>query len=200
MSRGRAALGFSVHTGWATMVAVSSGPDGSTVVLDRQRLVLMGNDRQRPRFVYHAAQKLDAKAAERLVRESVQESQANAKASLQQAVADIETKRYTVVAGSIIVGSRPAPESLESILRSHSLIHAAEGELFRSAIRSAGKALRIPVIEVRSKELAARAAAILGIPAEEVDDHLAAIGRAAGRPWAKDHKDACLAASIALRE
>jgi len=199
MARGRAALGFSVHTGWAAMVAVSSGPDGSTVILDRQRLVLMGNDPHRPRFVYHAAQKLDPGAAERLVRESVQESAAKAKAALEQAVAEIETKRYRVVAGSIIVGSQSPPRSLDSILKSHSLIHAAEGELFRSAIRSASKALRIPITEVRSRELAARAAAILGIPAAEIDDHLAAVGRAAGHPWAKDHKDACLAASIALR-
>jgi hypothetical protein len=182
------------------MVAVSAGPAGSTVILDRRRLTLMGNDPERPRFVYHAAQKLGRGAAEQLVRESVQESLANAKDALERAVAEIEAQRYSVVAGSIIVGSRPPPQSLESILKSHSLIHAAEGELFRSAIRSAGKALRIPVTEVKSKELPARAAAILGIAASDVDGYLATIGRAAGRPWAKDHKDACLAASIALRE
>jgi hypothetical protein len=182
------------------MVAVCSGPAGSTVILDRRRLEMMGNDPERPRFVYHAAQKLGPGAAERLVRESVKESLANAKAALERAVAEIETRSYSVVAGSIIVGSRPPPESLDSILKSHSLIHAAEGELFRSAIRSASKALRIPVTEVSSKELPARAAASLGIPASDVDGYLATIGRTAGRPWAKDHKDACLAASIALRE
>src|SRR2546430_16489842 len=80
MARGRAALGFSVHTGWAAMVAVSSGPDGSTVILDRQRLVLMGNDPHRPRFVYHAAQKLDPGAAERLLPQSGQGSPAQAQA------------------------------------------------------------------------------------------------------------------------
>jgi hypothetical protein len=159
----------------------------------------MGNDPERPRFVYHAAQKLGPAAAERLVQESVQESLANAKAALERAVAEIETLRYSVVAGGIIVGSQPPPRSLDSILKSHSFIHAAEGELFRSAIRSAGKALRIPVTEVKSKELPERAAAILGIPPADVEGYLATIARAAGRPWAKDHKDACLAASIALR-
>ena len=197
MARGRAALGFSVHTGWAAMVAVSSGPDGSTVILDRQRLIPIGLDEFLGALL--RTHLFDPGAAERLVRESVQESAAKAKAALEQAVAEIETKRYRVVAGSIIVGSQSPPRSLDSILKSHSLIHAAEGELFRSAIRSASKALRIPITEVRSRELAARAAAILGIPAAEIDDHLAAVGRAAGRPWAKDHKDACLAASIALR-
>jgi hypothetical protein len=181
------------------MVALCSASDGSTLILDRRRLTLMGNDPERPRFVYHAAQKLGPAAAERLVRESVQESLANAKAALERAVAEIETLRYSVVAGGIIVGSQPPPRSLDSILKSHSFIHAAEGELFRSAIRSAGKALRIPVTEVKSRELPERAATILGIAPSEVEGYLATIGRAAGRPWAKDHKDACLAASIALR-
>jgi hypothetical protein len=53
--------------------------------------------------------------------------------------------------------------------------------------------------EVHAKELSARAAATLGIPAGQVSRQLAAIGRAAGRPWAKDHKESCLAGLIALR-
>jgi hypothetical protein len=196
---GRAALGFSVHTGWAAMVAVSSGPTTSVEILDRRRLEMIpGSDPERPRFVYHAARKLGLNEAERLIRESAELSLAKAKVSLRAVVEELGTRDYEVVASSILVGDRPHTASLDAILKSHSLIHGAEGNLFRGAIRDASESLEIPVTEVRAKDLHSRAATTLGIPAGNMAQHLAGIGRVVGRPWAKDHKESCLAALIAL--
>lgn len=197
--RGRAALGFSVHTGWSVMVAVSSEPATSVAVLDRRRLVMIpGSDPESPPFVYHAARRLKLDAAERFIRDSAELSSTEARAALRAAVEHLASREHEVVASGIVVGGRPPAASLDAILRSHPLIHAAEGELFRGAIRGASEALGIPVTELRAGDLQSRAATALGIPAGSVARRLSEIGRAAGRPWAKDHKDACLAALIAL--
>jgi hypothetical protein len=195
----RAALGFAVHTGWAAMVAVSSGPTPSVEILDRRHLeMIAGRDRERPRFAYHAARELRLDAAERFIREVEELSLARATTALQATVNELGTRNYDVVASSIIVGGGPLPASLDTILKSHALIHTAEGELFRGAIRGASESLEIPVTEIRAKELHSRAATTLRISAENVEQHLKGIGRVAGRPWAKDQRDAYLAAAIAV--
>jgi hypothetical protein len=84
-----------------------------------------------------------------------------------------------------------------SICESHARIHAAEGALFRAALAGASRALGVPVVEVRARDLAARAAALLGVSVEELADRLAALGRDAGPPWGKDQKEALLAALVA---
>jgi hypothetical protein len=190
---GRAALGFSVHTGWAAMVAVAAK---NGAVLGRRRLVLLGDDPERPRFVFHAASKLPLDAAERLVAASQELSYANALADLREAIGDLRDDRV-VACG--IVGSQSAIDApLESVLRSHALIHTAEGRLFREAVRRACEAVGLATIEVSSRDLRGRGAASLGVAQGNLDDHLATVGRAAGRPWAKDQRDAYLAAAIAL--
>lgn len=187
----RAALGFSVHTGWAALVAV--GP--ATTLLDRRRITMMGDDPELPRFVYHAIKDRPLAVAERAVRDSRKRALANARAAIEAAVAALSDAGASVVAAGVIAANQPAEEPLARIVESHSLIHSAEGELFRAAIRDGCAALHIPTVDVRARDLAERAAQVLGV---DVDAHLTAIGRAAGRPWAKDQKDACLVAGMAL--
>jgi hypothetical protein len=197
-TRQRAALGFSVHTGWAILVAVSR-PAAAAAVIDRRRIEMMPHrDAKRPRFVYHAAQKLPLAAAERLVRESTEMSWKNAKAAIRAAVEALRTTGYDVVANGIIVGNKRLEAALDTILGSHALIHTAEGQLFRAAIRRASEALAIPVTEVGAKELEPRAAKALRLSDAGLAAHVAEIGSTAGRPWSKDHRQACLAAELAL--
>jgi hypothetical protein len=192
-----AAMGFSTHTGWAAMVAVS-GSARSPLILDRRRIdMISGTDPEKAPFVYHAARKLDSKSAEQFVREASESSRTRALGALEAVVAELQNRQYEVVGSGIIVG-RPLAASLEAILKSHSRIHAAEGELFRGAIRKASEALKIPVTEVRAAELQERGAKALRISLAELPQRLATIGRAAGRPWARDQKDALLAAVLAL--
>jgi hypothetical protein len=111
-------LGFAVHTGWAAMVAVSSGSTSSVEVLDRRRLeMIAGRDPEIPRFAYHAAKDLPLDAAERLIRGIAEQSLATAKTALKAAVDELETRNYRIVASGIIVGGRPLPASLASILQ-----------------------------------------------------------------------------------
>jgi hypothetical protein len=197
--RGSAALGFSVHTGWAALVAVAADRSAAVAVLDRRRVEMIpAADRQRPRFVYHAAARLSPAAAERFVRESADRAASNAADALRGAIADLAASGWGAVAAGIVGGDPRPPPPLEAILRSHALIHAAEGELFRRAVRAAGEAAGLRVVEIRAKELGAHGAAALGVPAAKLAERLAEIGRAAGRPWAKDQRDAYLAACVAL--
>lgn len=191
------ALGFSVHTGWAAMTAVC-GTATSPVVLDRCRLEMIQGDPGHPRFVYHAARGLEPEAAERFIRTCAELSRAKAHAALEGAVERLRAQGYEVVASSILTSDRPLTALLESILKSHSLVHSAEGELFRESIRSASGAMGIPAIDVRFGDLDGRAARALGIDAGRLEQHLAGIGRAAGRPWARDQKQSYLAAVVAL--
>jgi hypothetical protein len=193
----QATLGFSVHTGWAAMIAVAGTP-ASPVILDRLLVEMIpDSDRDPPRFVYHAAQELSLGAAERYVRMATEKSRANALAVLKAAVTELKKRGHEVVATGIIVSGRPLSADLAAILKSHPLLHTAEGELFRGAIKSASEKLKIPVTEIPARDLPARAARVLKVPAAALPGRLAEVGRAAGRPWSKDQKDSFLVALLA---
>jgi hypothetical protein len=194
----RAALGWSVHTGWAILVAVAGSGDAAAVV-DRRRIELMPHrDAKRPRFVFHAAQTMARAAAERLVREATALSSKNAKAAIGAAIADLRAAGYDARASGIVVGNKRLEASLETILESHALIHTAEGQFFRDVIRDESRRAKLRVAEVPAKTLDAGAAQALRLSSAALAARLAAIGRAAGRPWSKDHRQACLAALIAI--
>jgi hypothetical protein len=194
---GRAAVGLSTHTGWAALVAVSGATDAPAIVSRARLEMIPGHEREPPRFVYHAAAKLELRAAERFVRDAEALSAKRATAALRAAIAELAERGHDVAATGIIVGNRPVTGTVESILASHASIHAAEGQLFRAALKHASEALEIPVLEVRARELEPQAAALLGIAVARLPDWLERIGRAAGRPWAKDQKDALLVALVA---
>jgi hypothetical protein len=193
----RAALGFSVHTGWAAMIAVGGTP-GSPVILHRSLVEMIPDeDRDPPRFVYHAGQELSLGAAEKYIRVATEKSSNNALAAVRAAVAELKKGGHEVVASGLIGSNRALDADLATILKSHSLVHTAEGELFRGAIKSAIEKLKIPVTEIAARELPARAAKVLEVSAAELPERLAKVGRAAGRPWSKDQKDAFLVALVA---
>jgi len=195
----RVALGVSVHTGWAALVAVSAASAATVRILERRRLEMIpGTDPEGPRFVYHAARALPLAAAERLVQSSLGRASSRARASLAEVVEELRAAGTPPVACGMVGGRSATALPLESILRNHSAVHTAEGALFRNALRSAGEAVGLPVAEVHSKELPVRAARALGLPAAGVPRLLEQVGREAGRPWSKDQKDATLAALVAL--
>jgi SH3-like domain-containing protein len=99
--------------------------------------------------------------------------------------------------GLLLASGRPLPQ-LASILASHALIHTADGELFRDAIRSAAAASGLPVTAVRERELWAQAGQKLGDSAESIERRVAALGKALGPPWRADEKLATGVALLAL--
>jgi hypothetical protein len=66
-----------------------------------------------------------------------------------------------VVLAGVVGGAARMPSDLASILRSHTLVHAAEGDLFRNALVEASKEAGLKVIAVPSRVLLGEAAAAL---------------------------------------
>jgi hypothetical protein len=189
-----ATLGVATHTGWAALIVVSQKLE----VVDRRAVRMIdGSDPDAPPFVFHAARGLGLAAAERFVREQAQLARGEAQAALVTMVAELRRRGHELIASGLIVGDGAPLPKLEKILASHALVHAAEGRLFRDAIKRASETLHIPVVEVGARQLERRAAARLGISLAKLPARLEAIGRSAGRPWAKDQKTAFLAAMLA---
>jgi hypothetical protein len=168
----RIAIGFRCHSGWAVLVVVS-GSLASPVLLDRRRVELV--DGSLPPQPYHAVAEGGSLAS---VIDAVADAAGSAVSHALRSVA-----RADVV--GVVATARRIPTSLDQILASHALLHAAEGHLFeRAVIEAAGDAgLGVHVVEPSSINV---------LPAVE------ALGRAIGPPWQKDHKWATTAALIAL--
>jgi hypothetical protein len=175
------ALGWRCHSGWAVAV-VASGSPATPAVLDRRRLELL--DDLLPRQPYHGAAEdgLDLSAAEALIGHVGKRAAEAAAAAILTAVAE-----FGVCAVGIVGGGRIIPDALERILRSHALLHAAEGDLYEQAIVEGAAQAALPVLMVSPKTI-------------EISPALDGAGKSLGPPWQKDHKLAATAALAALTQ
>ena len=168
----RIACGFRCHSGWAALVVVS-GSSRSPDVLDRRRVELV--DESLPRQPYHAV-------AEHGAPTSVIDDVAGA---ARAAVADALRSVSHVDAVGLVATERRIPSSLDQILASHALLHAAEGHLFERAVMEAVDDAALPVHIVEPKSI-------------KVPPAVEGLGRSIGTPWQKDHKWAATAAFESL--
>jgi hypothetical protein len=190
----RAAIGLRAHSGWAALVALEGPVERPSVVL-RRRIEL---SRKLPRQPFHAAEGRPFKEAEGLIRRATDETHTLASQELRQAVAELSAGRTASIGcGLLLAAGRPLP-ALAQILASHALIHAAEGELFREALRNASRECRLSMTEVKERELHDRATRSLGLPLADLSRRLAEWGRVLGPPWRQDEKLAALVAWLAL--
>jgi hypothetical protein len=182
--------GLVAKTGWAVAV-VLDGPADAPSVLDRLRIELVPSDL--PANVYHVALDLDAVAGERLVAEVQKCADDHAATAVTELAAAFHVKAIGLVAASGTV-----PDQLSAILASHTLVHAAEGELIRDALNSGALAAGLPVVRTRQKDLVVAASTALGLDEHDLRARLVELGRPLGAPWRQEQKDAALAAWLAL--
>jgi threonine dehydrogenase-like Zn-dependent dehydrogenase len=187
------AWGCAPHSGWAVAV-LAGGSATRPVVLDRRRVQLCPDTL--PRQAYHAAQGLSAQPAAALVAEVDA-----AVASMTETVVDrlVEAARPfgPLVAVGVLGRPRDLP-ALDVVLRNHSLLHAAEGELYRAALHDAVEARGLTVCAAPPKDTVAEAAAALGTTRDALTARLAGLRADLGPPWQADHKAATAAALLAL--
>lgn len=162
----------------AVVVALTGPPD--VRLLARTHVDLVGDDL--PAQAYHAAAGLPLPEAERLVQRWAEEALASVDACFAQLV-----RQHAIVAVGIAAIVRPVP-ALDAVLRSHPLLHLAEGQLAREAVAEAATGAGLPVHYLDPKGRHDPAAV----------ERTVALGRAAGPPWRKEHKMAALAALTAL--
>jgi len=193
----RVALGVRMHSGWGVLVAVSGAAD-SVEILDRKRIVTTDPSIPGAKQPYHYAVSLGLTESETYLANCAAASERLALKAVAEVVRELEGQNCQIVGSAVLLASgRPLP-SLSKTLASHALIHTAEGEFFRSAIRNACRRLEIRVTAIRERELEGRAKTSFGNAAGRVVRRISSLGHSIGPPWTKDHKMAALAAAIVL--
>jgi hypothetical protein len=196
-SRVSVGLGFRVHSGWAAVVAVT-GPASSPTVVDRRRIELAEPAIRGSLQPFHAVAELNLVAAEEFIKRRADSTNALALQSLRRLINDLSQPGYQAIGSCILLGSGRPLGTLQSILASHAMIHTAEGEFFREAIRRANEACGLPVTGIKEREILSRGAAELGLPLERIHRRLLELGRTIGPPWRQDEKLATLAGWLIL--
>jgi len=192
-----AAIGFRAHSGWASIIAISS-PLDAPHVLDRRRIELCDSHDPRAKQPYHAAERLEFNKAEELVNGCIASSQKAALRAVQSIIKDLDKQGHYLAAAAVLCASgRPLPD-LKGILASHALIHAAEGEMFRDVLIRASGECGLSLMKIKERELMAKASGSTGLSEARLQHYLQSIGKQLGPPWRQDEKATTLAAWVAL--
>jgi hypothetical protein len=145
--------------------------------------------------VYHAIEKLPAVTARKRIRSAEARATRRAKKAL---AAFVDSLGTAVVATKLAAPAQKSLPPLESIVKSHPLVHAAEIDLYRRVFTEACAALTARPACADAGSLVASIARALCCKPAKVASQIAAMGRASGRPWTVHQKEAALAAWLAL--
>jgi len=189
-----AVIGLRPHTYW-TAVAVLAGPAEAPRVLERRRMVFAEGAE---RFVFHSAEKLELAAAQGLIAAVRGRTESNAKRGFTDLLEGLQHAGVSVSLAVAPAGRRRPPEDLGAILRSHALMHAAEGHFYRDVLADACRRLGLQVARPPEHELGPLLAARLGIGEAALEARLRDMGAALGPPWTRDQKLAVQAAWLHL--
>jgi hypothetical protein len=135
-------------------------------------------------------------------RDFISRMQAEARRLAYRAIRELESRTQEqgvklTRCGLLLASGRPLP-GLEKILASHSLIHTADGELFREALLHASGSCGLQDFTIKEKELLDRAGQVFRAKPEALMRRVTELGRAFGAPWSQDEKFATLVAWMAL--
>lgn len=187
------AIGFRDHTGWAVAVVLSGTPDAPRLV-HRERMELL--DADLPRQVFHAV--AEAGADRSLIGEVAEAARRRTASELTRLLVLLRQLDVEIDTVAVPTGKQAIPSSLDSVLASHALLHAAEGELYRDCLADAAATLGLRLARFGQRDLLATAAMATGRPQEELASRTSAMGRLIGPPWQKDHREAATAAWLGL--
>jgi hypothetical protein len=195
----QAAVGFRVHSGWTALVTVSLEKDVPRVV-SRERVHLVETFIYKFRQPYHTAGRMPLQKARVFVDGALAEATRLAGSALRSTQKDMEKQGYELVRCALLLASGKTLPSLDRILLSHALIHTADGELFREALRHSCADCGVEIACIRDRELLERGVKSLGIKREKLLRRLTELGGGFGSPWTQDEKYAALAAWLVLAE
>ncbi len=193
----RAAIGFRAHSGWAVLVAVG-GSVAAPTVIQRRRIELADRGISGSVQPYHAARAMGLEEAEPFLKRCGDRARTVAREAVQDAVGELQQQGYDVAGSCILQGSGRTTTELAKILASHPMMHTAEGEFFREALRSACESCGLAVSAVREREVLSRSAAALGMSPDDVERQVSAMGKNIGPPWTRDEKLCAMAGWLGL--
>ncbi|MGA9390615.1 MAG: hypothetical protein WBV69_09230 [Candidatus Sulfotelmatobacter sp.] len=149
---------------------------------------------------YHFAETLPIQKAERHLQKCAAVTERLALKTIREMLEGVSAQNYRVVSCAMLLASGRSLPSLQKVLASHALIHTAEGEFFRKAVREACERCGVPVAGFRERELDERAEATFGKDAVLVRRRISSMGKTMGPPWTQDEKIAALAGLIVCDE
>ena len=195
----QAAVGFRVHSGWSALVTVSLENDVPRVV-SRERVHLVKTFIYKFRQPYHTAERMPIGEAGAFVDGARSEAKELAMKALCSTRAELQKQGYGLARCALLLASGRTLPGLEAILQSHALIHTADGELFREALRCSSADCGLEMACIRERELLERGVKTLRTRREKLLRRLTELGSAFGSPWTQDEKYAALAAWLALAD
>jgi len=179
-----AAIGLSLHSGWASAVLMAQDSAGVPGLMARQRIILC--EKPEARQPYHVAENMPLREAEAFIGKC----RAAAVALAVEALEKLRDDAALEITGvGLAASSRRELPPLPKLLHSHALIHAAEGVFYRESVIEAAKQLAL-----KAHAVTGRAACDFLEEAPALSETLERIGKKAGPPWALDEKCASLAA------
>ena len=192
-----AAVGFSAHSGWTALVAISL-EEGSPLVLLRQRPHLVKTFTYEFRQPYHSAEKRPPAEARSIISHVRTDARHLAYQAIHSVQTSLQEHDYELKSCGLLLASARQLPALPQILASHALIHTADGELFREALIHASLRCGFEMFTAKESELLASASHVLHLQPDELVRRLTSLGSALGSPWTKDEKFAALVAWLSL--
>jgi hypothetical protein len=167
-------------------------------VVLRRTLELADPDIPGSKQPYHAGESLELAQAERIVDLCRGRTDELALVAMRMLLAELEKSDCRVVGCAVLTGSERPPGSVAEVLASHTWMHAAEGQFFRTALVRAATAVGLRLSRLPEKTAYSAAAARLELSADQLEVALAHMGRHAGPPWRQDQKLAALGGWVGL--
>ena len=179
------------------MVALGRSIAGLEVLV-RSRIEMVDPLDPESKHPYHAVESLAVEeAARRLVRHrAIAEDRASG--AITSLAVDLAVRGWHLASVGLLDAANRRGLSLASILASHALIHAAEGDHFREALIAAAERNDLAASRVKARDLEAQAETRLGRPVTELRETVKGLGRQVGPPWGADQKAAALLAWLLL--
>ena len=188
----RAAVGFTVKSGWACAVLVS-GTAASPVLVHSRRVELSDPEDPDARQPYHAGFGT-ARSAGRELSKLVASVKRFGRSSVTGLIRDYQAG-HNVRGAGVVVGSLIDPAT---IANDHIRIHALEGQLFRGVVEDAARRREVRCALWRERDLLGDAVKTLKRSEKELRDIVSALGRRVDGPWRAEQKAATLAAWLVL--
>jgi hypothetical protein len=199
MSARTAAIGFSAHSGWAAMV-VLGGTAAAPNLLDRSRVTLIDDRDPEAKQPYHAVEFLCVEEATGRLDGYLGMAIRMARDSIDAESEKLKRLGVALKSVGILESSSRKDLALSSILASHALIHAAEGDHYRNALSAAAGQLQLEVCRLQARALEEHAMKCLRLPLKRLLDTVNGLGREVGPPWGADQKKAALLAWTLLKD
>jgi hypothetical protein len=192
VSRQRAAVGFTVKSGWACAVLVA-GTAGAPHIVQSRRVEISDPDIPDAKQPYHAGFATARDAGDELKR-LVSSVKSYGRASIGRVLREFQDGHSLRGAG-VVVGSLIDPKTIGN---DHIRIHAMEGQLFRGVVIEAAEKHGLRSVVCRERDLYAAAAKTLKKPEAAIRKMLGEIGRGVDGGWRAEHKAAALSAWMLL--